>query len=136
MTKHEPEYTNNPNEYMTHGQHTEYCKRSREWSEAKVRDSERDREGLHEAVRNITISLQNNKTWLIGTLLTIVIMCLGTIGYLFKEGGFAKYTDVTEIKGQVLYIKLNQEIMAKTVEEIRNDQIIRNQQARKDGVGK
>ena len=114
-----------PSAFMTHEQHREMCQRGREWSEAKVKDSERDRDSLHQAVEEINETLKSNKTWLIGTLITIIAICLGAIGYMSREGGYAKASDMMEVKTEIRVMKIGQENMAITMDEIRKDQLRR-----------
>lgn len=112
--------------FMTHEQHEERCKLTREWIESAREVSRLDRDNLRQAIDAIDMSMKSNKAWLIGTLLTIITVCLGTMGYLVKEGGFARYNELADIKGQIMVIKEKQEYQSVLIEQIRLDQVSRH----------
>jgi hypothetical protein len=87
-----------PTDYLTETQHKALCDEKRKWAEAKVKDSENDRQSLHDAVKT-------TQRWITGGVSVILITALGIIGYLTTNGGFAKSVDIHEIKIAVVEMR-------------------------------
>jgi len=119
------EHICNPSDYMT----TDMCKREHESInrdiDSKYNESIRDRKSLHDAVCEIKKDLKSNKKWLIGTLITILLAAVGTIWNISRDGGFARSSDLIELKSEVKIMKAHQDYMASIIQEIRNDQVRR-----------
>ena len=119
------EHICNLSDYMT----TDMCKREHESInrdiDSKYNESIRDRKSLHDAVCEIKKDLKSNKKWLIGTLITILLAAVGTIWNISRDGGFARSSDLIELKSEVKIMKAHQDYMASIIQEIRNDQVRR-----------
>ncbi len=99
--------------------------------DGKYEESLRDRKSLHDAVCEIKKDLASSRKWLIGTLITVLMACIGTIWSITRDGGFAKATDMADLKSEVRVMKTHQDYMAKVIEDIRNDQIRRERLEKK-----
>ena len=119
------EHTCNPQDFMTVGA----CEREHESInrdiDSKYEESLRDRKNLHDAVCEIKADLKSSRKWLIGTLITILLACIGTIWNISRDGGFARTADMADLKSEVRVMKAHQDYMGKVIEDIRNDQIRR-----------
>lgn len=115
----------NSADYMTH----DMCRREHDSInrdiDSKYEESLRDRKSLHDAVCEIKKDLASSRKWLIGTLITVLLACIGTIWSITRDGGFAKASDMADLKSEVRVMKTHQDYMAKIIEDIRNDQIRR-----------
>ena len=121
----------NPVDFMTQ----DMCRREHEAIirdiDGKYEESLRDRKSLHDAVCEIKKDLASSRKWLIGTLITVLMACIGTIWSITRDGGFAKATDMADLKSEVRVMKTHQDYMAKVIEDIRNDQIRRERLEKK-----
>lgn len=110
-------------QFVTHLQHGEICKQNKDWVEAILASGVLDRTKMHDDIKKIQEILSSNKTWLVTTLIAVIFICLGTVGYLFREGGFAKFSDVAILKTEVAVIADRQTTVLKALERIEFNQV-------------